>query len=197
MAPEPVSHSWQRIDSWLRDCVPGTYDALPPPATHGEILAAEKRLGLSFPEQLAESLLCHDGSAQLRLPPVYTLLSTEAIVEHQRLQAEIEDETRAEYLAHDIPLEIDGQYARWHPGWIPCASDDGGGYLVLDTQPGVQLGRVGKRDEIGQGEFPPGRIWTSLADLLEAVADALEDNVTLNGYERIVEDDDLRWDTDA
>ncbi|MEV2255180.1 SMI1/KNR4 family protein [Streptomyces sp. NPDC050147] len=196
MAPEPVSHSWQRIDSWLRDCAPGRYHALPPPATRGQVVAAEQRLGLRLPEQLTDSLLCHDGSAPWLLPPVYTLLGTEAIVEHQRLQAHLENETRAEYLAHDIPLEIDGQYARWHPGWIPCASDDGGGYLVVDTQPGVQQGRVGTRDELGQSEFPPGRIWTSLAEVLQAVANALENNEPLNGYKRIIEDDDLRWDAD-
>ncbi|WP_367048663.1 SMI1/KNR4 family protein [Streptomyces sp. Je 1-332] len=107
------------MESWLRNCAPGTHHALPPPATRREIAAAEQHLGFSLPEQLAESLLCHNGSDPTRLPPVYALLSAEAIVRHQQLQVELEHETRAEYLAHGIPLEIDGQYARWHPGWLP------------------------------------------------------------------------------
>ncbi|MGW5863616.1 SMI1/KNR4 family protein [Streptomyces sp. NPDC055239] len=184
------------MESWLRDCAPGTHHALPPPATHREIAAAEQRLGFSFPEQLADSLLCHNGSDPMRLPPVYALLSAEAIVRHQQLQVELEHETRAEYLAHGIPLEIDGQYARWHPGWIPFASDDGGGYLVLDTQLGSQQGRVGTCDELGLSAFPPGRMWSSLAELLEAVVEALEANQPLNGHMRVLEDDGgLRWDS--
>ncbi|MFH8485279.1 SMI1/KNR4 family protein [Streptomyces longisporoflavus] len=197
MAAGPVTHSWRRIDSWLRDCAPRTFRAQPPPATRGEIAAAEVSLGLTFPEQLTASLLCHNGGDQLRLPCVYSLLSADEIVDHQRLQVEIENDTRAEYLAHGIPLEIGGRYARWHPAWIPFAGDAGGGYLVLDTRPGPCRGRVGTRDEIGRSEFPPGSTRASLAGFLEAVADALEGNEMLDGYEPTVEDGALSWRTDG
>ncbi|MFB7232766.1 SMI1/KNR4 family protein [Streptomyces fimicarius] len=195
MTQEHVSQTWQRIESWLREYAPATYGALPPPATREEIAAAENDLGLTLPTELADSLLCHNGSDPMRLPPVYVLLGTRSIVDHQQLQVEIENETRQEYLAQDIPLEIDGIHARWHPEWIAFASDDGGGYLAIDDRPGMRRGRIGSRDEIGEISFPPDHAWESLSSFLRAAADALETGDPFNGFRRTVDDSGrLGWD---
>lgn len=57
----PVYRSWQRIETWLAEHAPRTFDSLRPPASADAISAAADELRMKFPADLVESLRCHDG----------------------------------------------------------------------------------------------------------------------------------------
>ncbi|MFJ6482214.1 hypothetical protein ACIQK6_19130 [Streptomyces sp. NPDC091682] len=57
----PVRSSWDRIDGWLREHAPTSYENLARPADAGAVEAAQAEMGLRFPADLVDSLLCHDG----------------------------------------------------------------------------------------------------------------------------------------
>ncbi|MFE2153569.1 hypothetical protein ACFXAO_26390 [Streptomyces lavendulae] len=61
-SPVPsVRLSWDRIDAWLRAYAPASYELLAPPADPDRIEAAQAEMGVRFPADLVDSLLCHDG----------------------------------------------------------------------------------------------------------------------------------------
>lgn len=57
----PPSQSWRLIDAWLATHVASDFELLNPPATPDEIGNAERILGARLPDDLAESLQCHNG----------------------------------------------------------------------------------------------------------------------------------------
>jgi cell wall assembly regulator SMI1 len=58
----PVTSAWARIDRWLAEHAPMTLALLNPPAGPHRVDAAQAKLGMHFPEDLAASLACHDGA---------------------------------------------------------------------------------------------------------------------------------------
>ncbi|MGA5097478.1 SMI1/KNR4 family protein [Streptomyces lavendulocolor] len=61
MTADLVQASWTRIDAWLRENAPRTFATLRPPAEDDEIVAAQEKLGVTFPPDLVASLLRHNG----------------------------------------------------------------------------------------------------------------------------------------
>ncbi|GAB3157892.1 hypothetical protein [Microbispora hainanensis] len=57
-----VSSSWRRIDAWLAAHAPVTLAMLNPSATPEAVESAQQVLGMRFPDELTESLKCHDGA---------------------------------------------------------------------------------------------------------------------------------------
>ncbi|MDH6543734.1 SMI1/KNR4 family protein [Streptomyces sp. SPB4] len=191
-----VEESWDRIESWLARHAPVTHGLLRPPAAPADIAAAELRLGVTFPPDLRESLLRHDGvelqDGTLRLdsygPPsgvAEMVRSTEflrAVGEDAAEQeAELDEEERDEYAywPHERLLITLGI------GW---QSSDG---LFLATRPGPHHGRVGRYfDETGS-TFTP---WSGLRHVLSDFATALENGLPFHGQTPLAHEGRLIWD---
>ncbi|MHC0433461.1 SMI1/KNR4 family protein [Streptomyces sp. O3] len=202
----PVAHSWERIDNWLRQFAPYAYGDLLPPATCEEIAATEERLGLRFPPELVESLMCHNGGDEtFCLAGVFRLMSVASIADDRLYQLELAEEVQEDNRAHGNSQPIEGQYAVWHPMWVPFASS-GGWFLFIDSRAEPYQSPVGYRDELGEAavtrkqrqEFgenfcTPEQMWSSLPDLLECLADVLESGGVLAGKRPIVVDGGLEW----
>jgi cell wall assembly regulator SMI1 len=59
--PPPVSHSWKRIDRWAEVNYPELYDQLSEGCTQNDLNELEHELDCSLPQEVRESLQCHDG----------------------------------------------------------------------------------------------------------------------------------------
>jgi cell wall assembly regulator SMI1 len=161
-----VTESWQAIGDWLAEHAPVTAGLLLGPADLAEIIVAEKRIGLRFPDELVESLTRHDGLTTwtTSLLPIAWPLSVAAIVETY--------ETRMRTAADvgGFAIRPDRTEPWWHPQWIPFG-DEEGNTQVIDLRPGAGHGRLGSARNHGTGEFTGG--WPSLAAYLDNVADVL------------------------
>jgi cell wall assembly regulator SMI1 len=191
MTAPAINSSWERIESWLQANTPRTYASLPPGASREAIQAAETVLGCPLPDELAESLLRHDGSGYFDVIGAFQFQSVQAIVATRQEGTQFEETIQREGRTAGHFLR-DG-YALWHPSDLPFASDAGGSFLILHIEPHGATSRVGKHDELGTTTFDPLGMWESLNHLLESVATALESHTRLGRHEPTVADGRMTW----
>lgn len=161
---------WERIEAWY--AAQDASELLNPGADEAEIAAAEKELGLSFPPDLRESLLRHDGSADGGWPRG-ELLSLERIAQERSVWMELlQDGTFDPNSDHNADSDA-LQAGWWHAGWIPLDTDGGGNSAVVDTAPGPD-GQAGQIVDMDHEAGPSGPDYVSLQEYLAAVADELE-----------------------
>ncbi|WEH16554.1 SMI1/KNR4 family protein [Streptomyces sp. VNUA24] len=187
-----MDDSWYRMETWLAANAPYTYAKLAPPAEPAAITAAEKAIGLTFPDPLTESLLRHDGTNHaVLLPPFWMPLSTHDILETWTMRTEI----HASIFGDTQDGDAEAEYGPWwHRQWIPFAENGGGDELVIDQRPTRYSGRVGDAFHEEGCHFPPHAMWASLPALLDMTATALETGEPLDRYTRIVSDEGrLDW----
>ncbi|MFG3213821.1 SMI1/KNR4 family protein [Streptomyces tendae] len=161
-----IEHAWSRIVDWLRENFPNHHQAFNSGARTSLINAAEEEIGVAFPVELRTWMSMNNGSTakdvleggfyqphpdSVFLPGDSVFLDLRQIVDVYR-----------DFLA-------DG--TEWRPGWIPFArqSDASYGYF-LDVGTGSSPAPV----MIFMEESPPKLAFPSLADFLEATANALE-----------------------
>ncbi|MFD2421452.1 SMI1/KNR4 family protein [Amycolatopsis pigmentata] len=186
-----VSEAWSAIDEWLERRVPASDPARHAPATRAGIAAAEQALGLKFPADLVESLLCHDGQPRYCGDfPGYPLLPLEDIVSTRQMLMEVaasvdEDD---EGIGRD-----DADDWWWHEQWLPIADLDGSVQL-LDCRPGPGYGRLGSRPKDDVAHFGPGWGWPDFATYLDAVATAMTQGGDFDGMvPHLTDEGELRW----
>ncbi|CAM1508211.1 Fc.00g050590.m01.CDS01 [Cosmosporella sp. VM-42] len=66
--PPPVQHSWRRIDNWADENYPELFDQLCEGATNNDINDLEHQLDCSLPQDVRDSLMCHDGQERGGIP---------------------------------------------------------------------------------------------------------------------------------
>jgi len=59
--PPPVAHSWKRIDRWTEEHYQELFDNLGEACTQNDINELEHELDCTLPQEVRESLQCHDG----------------------------------------------------------------------------------------------------------------------------------------
>src|SRR4051812_3453782 len=86
-----VTQAWTAIEGWLDRFMPTGAAALAPAADPDAIAAAEKELGLTFPPDVVESLLRHDGEIAYAgfFPSHSSLLSVSEIVSTRHILTEV------------------------------------------------------------------------------------------------------------
>ncbi len=186
----PVRSSWGRIDGWLREHAPATYENLAGPADPAAIESAQVELGLRFPVDLTDSLLCHDGLLSWdKVLPGPPPQSVAQIVAHGRMRREIDED-------EDLGDPSDpGAEPWWHPLWIPWAQSDGNAQ-VIDMREGPQQGRLGTACHDDTGHFDDG--WPSLGAYLAEVADVLDHGGLADGCAPYLTcDGELWWDLEG
>jgi cell wall assembly regulator SMI1 len=164
-----VRAAWSRIDAWLEAHAPLSYDDLAPPADPAEVERAQRETGLRFPQELLDSLACHDGAAGWTVLPGRPPLSVAAIVAFRsRSMALLE---WSEQQGHPV----DEVEPLWHPLWVPWAESDGDAQ-VIDAREGETYGVLGTvhHDEGGLQDT-----WPSLGAYLTEVADVLDHGGTV------------------
>ncbi|OKI26770.1 SMI1/KNR4 family protein [Streptomyces sp. CB03911] len=196
-----VEQSWTRIETWLARHAVASRRLLRPAALPADIAAAELRLGVTFPPDLRDSLLRHDGVQLQDGTPTLgyygplsglqdIVRSTEFLRNAGAGLAEDEGEGGTE-----LDEEERDQYAYWpHErllitlgiGW---QSSDG---LFLVTRPGPHQGRVGRYFDEDIPSFTP---WPDLRHVLADFATALENGTPFNGRTPLAHEGRLIWDS--
>lgn len=161
-----VTDAWVRIEDWLRQHSPDGFRKLAGPAEPEAIAAAGERLGVTFPEELVESLLRHDGLTEwARLLPEAEPQGVAGIVEFYEIRMDVAPDVDG----FDVHPPNDEPW--WSPEWIPFGAI-GNDLQVIDTRPGPERGRLGFAPNNGGGDFSES--YPSLGAYLTSVADALE-----------------------
>ena len=186
----PVHVSWGRIETWLTTHAPAGLEYLNPPVTPEEIEAASHALGFQLPDELVESLACHNGFREWTSPfPGQIPLSVDGIA-------------RARASLTEIAAEVGGLEPQpwddepwWHPQWIPWAVSADGVYQVIDLRPGPRRGRLGWAGLSGGADFADA--WANLPALLHAIAEALCRGGSVEGQHPYLTAADQVWWDDA
>lgn len=123
---------------------PSIADGLNPPAALEAVTDTEHYLGVSFPRDVRESYLRHDGQ-QCNSPWMlegWEWLSLERMREEWKVWKDLLDE--GDFAG--IQSDTDGQLVRkdwWHRAWIPLTYSGSGDHHCLDLAPGA-LGQSGQ-----------------------------------------------------
>jgi cell wall assembly regulator SMI1 len=187
-----VREAWSRIDGWLARYAPPSAALLAAPADRARIAEAEERVGFSFPDELVESLGCHDGLTDpVPLMPDGPVLSAADIASEYRMVMEIAaDEDGAGFTVR--PWEDEPW---WHERWLPFAGANGY-LLIIDMRAGQPSGRLGTWAHDGTGDFDAP--WAGLGDYLTEVADALTlGRGARSSYPYLTVEGELWWDSET
>ncbi|MFE7382455.1 SMI1/KNR4 family protein [Streptomyces zhihengii] len=169
--PPSVRAAWARIDAWLAAHAPRSFALLAPPADPADVERAQQETGLRFPQELLDSLACHDGSHGSPVLPGRPLLPAEGIIAVRRRAMDLLEWAEQQGWAED---DDEGE-PTWHPMWVPFAEGDGDAE-VIDLRTWETYGLVGTvhHDEGGLQDT-----WPSLGAYLTATADALDQGGTV------------------
>ncbi|MET8012855.1 SMI1/KNR4 family protein [Streptomyces sp. NPDC005271] len=154
-AVRQVTAAWRRIEAWLREHAPASYESLKAGASEEEIAALEGTLGMRLPADLRAGVRGVYGAGFLL--DNRTLMDLDAVAGFYRMQMMFQQRSRGD------------EDPTWCPSWIPFCSywvDDRSSGLYLDSATG-ELGYFSRYAER----------WTEYASLtayLEETADALQ-----------------------
>jgi len=175
--PEPIDplmkSIWTRIETWLGAHAPEILQGLRPPATRNQIAEVEDVLDVSFPQDLVDTFLLHDGQNS-RAPWLLTgweFLSLDRIVSEWTVWKDLLDGGEFE----EYESASDGHTVTdWYDAkWIPLTSDGAGDHHCLDLNPGP-LGKEGQIILMWHDDDPRTVVASSYREWLEQFAADLE-----------------------
>ena len=181
---------WNRIEKWLDANAPKVRSGLNPGASQSQIADAEASLRISFPQDIVDTFMIHNGQASVTPGLLYgwEFMSVERIVDEWKVWKGLLDGgdfkgTNSDSVGYTVT-------DWWNPHWIPLTYDGAGNHHCLDLSPG-RLGKAGQiirmwHDDAARDLLAPGyREWLSqFASGLEAGRFVLSDE-----YGGIVERD--------
>lgn len=134
---------WNRIETWLAANADVVRRGLNPPASHDQIARAEAALGVSFPSDVRETFMIHDGqtSNSPGLLDGWEFLSVGRIVDEWNVWKNLLDDGDFNGITSDSTGHTITDW--WSPRWVPMTYDGAGNHHCLDLSPG-RLGRSGQ-----------------------------------------------------
>ena len=146
-----VAQSWKRIENWLKENDPVRAKSLNKPVPEKQLKDAEKKLGISLPADVRESLKIHNGQKGLEsffmsddmLGGSYYLLPIADVVREWKVWIDLVESGEFEGMESSGENGIkSGEWFRRR--WIPVASNGGGdSYCIdLDADQGGKKGQV-------------------------------------------------------
>lgn len=150
-----MSHTWNRIRTWLTREYPELGDTLNYGLLPQDLAQIEMQFGFALPAVVRQSYLVVDGqeaeSAAGCSEGLFfglTLLPLEDVLEEWRFWREVDDDptTGANLRLRDMMQSIPPQWVRKdysQRGWIPLIADKAGNYIGIDLNPG-KGGAVGQ-----------------------------------------------------
>ena len=167
---------WQRIEQYFAIHWPNKELKLRPPATDTQIAAAERELGVRFPDDFRESLLVHNGQDEgpnlLWLPAVCQLGSLESMVKCWKDDRDSFDTSDTECFDW-LDSSQRTRQVHFHPKHIPFAGSPFWDYdrLLFDFAPGP-MGKPGQI--IMRNDIDFVFLCESFRELMQKTADGLE-----------------------
>lgn len=154
------------------------------PATIEEIQFAESEMGISFPDELRNLYLAHNGEDKSGPGLFFGLpfLSLDEVLDEWRVWKRIEDDEFFNFDAFSIPTEcIRERYVNHN--WIPISKDYGGNNIGIDIDPD-EKGEMGQVINFGRDEEVKYVIANRISDLLLFILQTLKNkNFTIHQEE--------------
>lgn len=122
-----------RIDQWLRENRPPYYSTLRPGASAEALDAAERQLGVTFPQSLRALYRWRDGQRRDSFDPLLlnlTFMPLEAVIENKLM---LDGMIGTEFTEPDW----------WRRDWVPFLENGGGDLLCVDLG-GFGTGNAGQ-----------------------------------------------------
>lgn len=185
-----VIEHWKRVADWLAVHAPMTGAALRPAESLSAVDALVRETGLTPPAELLQWWSVCGGTERLAfaevLPPFYTPIGPSDSLRSWRL--------KRRFWPANTDSEAGAATVGFHPSWLPIAFDGCGDALAVDVRPGVLSGCVVEWDrQCGEMAKPE---WLCVAEMLDQVATALEQNGRIGHCEPLVSADGrLDWRT--
>jgi cell wall assembly regulator SMI1 len=203
-----VDESWDRILDWLAQHAPITLDRIAPPAAATDIAAAEEATGVDLPTELlawwqrANGSMSNGSHQRFELVPRYCPCGIRDALSRRKVWWQVwhDQMIEREWLTETdfTRAQADSAGAEagmWLPAFLPIADSGGGADLFVDLRSGPMHGCVREFDRVSTDGKPR---WASVAVMLADVADALENQSTINGYRAWPGSDGaLTWDQGA
>lgn len=161
---------WQKIESWLTENYPKGLKKLNKGASDALLQKTEKRLSVTFLEDLREFYKIHNGTKE-DLGLLDGLLSLEEIQEQWEIWKDLTDEGTFDEYKSEPQMGIRDDW--WNPGWIPITHDGGGNHICLDMNP-ADGGRVGQMITMWHDSSERELVADSFRQWVEEYAAALE-----------------------
>lgn len=179
-----VSATWKRLDTLLAKLAPPVYKALQRPSKIRPIAELEKTIGRSLPDDVKDSLLCHDGQADKAGGCIFgnRLLSVDDIAACWELNRGHEHDAVPQKRIRSFPAGA-VQVCESHPGWVPLSADWTGNYIGVDLAPNLD-GVRGQVIVFGKDESYHYVLAPTWGEFLANYADDLRDG----NFEIIFED---------
>lgn len=164
-----VSALWQRIEAWYE--AQGALHLLNPGASAEAIAEAEKQLGLSFPAELKESLLRHDGTKYWGWP-FGDLSNLQHIMSIDTSLRQSGNESYP-YITRNAPSKCLTSFEKawWIYGWLNIDEDGNGNGFTMDVLSEPSPGQI---IFVNREEGKNSIKYDSFKEYLESVLNALQ-----------------------
>jgi cell wall assembly regulator SMI1 len=188
----PMDAIWSRIETWLQAHAPEIADGLNFGASEEDLVATERFLGVTFPDDVRSSFRRHDGQApdSLWLMDGWELLSLERVGDEWVVWKDLLDGGAF----RDCKSQTDSRVVQdwWHPQWIPLTYNGAGDHHCLDLHPGPS-GTVGQIIQMWHDDAIRPVLASSYRQWLAAFAAGLEagDYVVSDEYGGLVRREDV------
>jgi cell wall assembly regulator SMI1 len=165
--------SWMRIETWLKEHLPGGHKVLKPPAADEAIHSAQATLPGPFPPELLDYYRRHDGQSGVMDPIAgeWQLLPLKGVLSNWKVQKDLLD--KGAFQGSEAKAIGPVRAAWWNEKWIPFASDGAGDLQCVDLDP-AEGGKVGQIVIYWHDREERERVADSLNEWLDRLADDLE-----------------------
>lgn len=131
--PVIVEKLWKDIEEWYVNNNVEGHEQSSEGYSEADILAFEKILGASLPEDYKSSLKARQGAIEVY---AFTYLTLKDVIRKWKLMNSFVDREEFKTLEIIDPESDIIQKVWWHSGFIPFAADSGGNLLCIDIKPG-------------------------------------------------------------
>jgi cell wall assembly regulator SMI1 len=193
-----INTYWGRIEAWLGKNTRDILAGLAPGATDAEIAAAEKELGVEFPDDVRASYTRHNGQMRDKignpigggLIDAHEFLSLNGILDQWRVWKELLDADTFEGNVGEAAPGIKPHW--WSAKWIPLTYDGSGNHFCLDLDPATD-GTLGQIITMWHDQPERALMAHGFAEWLERLAQDMESGLLAfsDDYGGIVSVDDL------
>lgn len=171
----PNKEAWERILAWYRSHLPASemvyFNAIPGPATPKQISACEKKLGLTLPDPLRESLLLFNGHTGFCTFEFGSFMSTTEIATAALMWRRVS----RQFPLDPSMIRCDPAIRRikWDHGWIPISDNGSSDHCCIDLNP-ADSGVSGQVFRLSHEQGPQKILANSFDEFLTSFALDLE-----------------------
>jgi cell wall assembly regulator SMI1 len=172
--PANVKTVWRQLDRLFQKLAPGLKRTLATGARRRALSDLEKTIRRSVPQDVQESLLCHNGQKDGVPGCIFgnRLLPVADVIEFWKGSRGHDADAVPDVRIRSFPSGA-VQLCQSHPGWLPLAADWNGNFIGVDLAPDL-AGTRGQVIVFGRSESQHFVLASSWAEFLAEYADDVD-----------------------